>query len=141
LSQENVEIVRRVYDALRERDAATILELYDPDVTLVFAPGTVFDHIGEGTGRGGTYHGHQGLRIFDRDLRQTFEDVETNYEELTDAGERVVSVSRYRARGRDAIEVEGRPQFGVWTIDNRKITRVDWFASREEALEAAGLSP
>ncbi len=136
MSRENVEIVRRVYDALRERDAATILALYDREVEFHFAPGTLADHIGGG----GSYHGHEGLRAFDRDLRQTFEDFETNYEELIDGGERVVSVSRYRARGRGGIEVDGPVQFGVWTIQGDQITQVAWFASREEALRAAGLS-
>jgi hypothetical protein len=28
---------------------------------------------------------------------------------------------------------------GVWTLRDGKITRVVWFATREEALEAAGL--
>src|SRR5687767_291050 len=69
MSRENVEIVRRVYDALGNRDAETILDLYDPEVEFHFAPGTLADHIGGG----GTYRGHEGLRVFDRDLRQTFE--------------------------------------------------------------------
>jgi ketosteroid isomerase-like protein len=34
MSQENVEIVRRVYDAVARRDAETVLSLYDPDVEL-----------------------------------------------------------------------------------------------------------
>ena len=135
MTQENVEIVRRVYDALGNRDARTILALYDPEVEFYFSPGTLADHIGGG----GTYRGHDGLRAFDRDLREAFEDFETNYKELLDAGERVVSVSQYRAQGRAGIEVEGPLQYGVWTVAEGKITRVAWFASRDEALEAAGL--
>ena len=34
MSQENVEIVRRVYEAAARRDAANIFALYDPDVEL-----------------------------------------------------------------------------------------------------------
>ena len=136
MSQENVEIVRRVYEALRQRDAATILALYDPEVEFHFARGTLAEHIGGS----GSYHGHTGLREFDRDLRQTFSDFETNCEDLIDAGDLVVSVSRYRGRGRGGIEVDGPLQFGVWTIPRDQITRVEWFATREEALKVAGLS-
>ena len=31
-------------------------------------------------------------------------------------------------------------QYAVWTIRNGKVVRVVWFPTREEALEAAGLS-
>jgi ketosteroid isomerase-like protein len=136
MSEENVEIVRRVYAALSRRDAASVLALYDPEVEFYFSPGTLVDHIGGG----GTYRGHEGLRAFDRDLRQTFEDFETNCEELIDSEKRIISVSRYRARGRGGIEVDGPLQFGVWTIQGDKIARVAWFAALEEALEAARLS-
>ncbi len=137
MSEENVEIVRRVYDAVARRDAENVLALYDPEVEVRFSPGTLADRIGEA----GSFHGHDGLRAFDRELRQAFEEFETNYEELIDAGERVLSVSRYRATGRrSGIAIDGPPQFGVWTVGDGKVTRVDWFDSRDEALEAAGLS-
>ena len=137
MSQENLEIVRQVYDAVARRDAESVLALYDPDVEVRFAPGTLADRIGEA----GSFHGHEGLRAFDRELRQAFEDFETNYEELIDAGERVVSVSRYRATGRrSGVEIDGPPQFLTWTIRDGKVIRVDWYNRRAEALEAAGLS-
>jgi hypothetical protein len=34
-----------------------------------------------------TYHGYDGLRGFDREWREAFENVETNYDELIEAGE------------------------------------------------------
>src|SRR5918992_184524 len=34
MSRENVEIVRRVYEAAARRDSATVLALYDPEVEL-----------------------------------------------------------------------------------------------------------
>jgi len=137
MSQENVEVVRRVYDAVARRDTAGVLSFYDPEVELVSFSGTLADHMGQR----GVYRGHAGLRTFNRDLRDTFETIETSYEELIDAGNHVVSVSRYRARGRESgAEVAGPLQFGVWTIREGKIVRQLWFATRTEALEAAGLS-
>src|ERR671918_2716699 len=112
MSQENVEIVRRVFDAVAHRDRASILALYDPEVEVHFSPGTLADRMGETD----AFRGHEGLRAFDRELRQAFEDFETNCEELIEAGDRVVSVSRYRARGRrSGLVVDGPPQFGIWT--------------------------
>ena len=132
-----MEIVRRIYDALGRRDAATILALYDPEIEFRFHRGTVADRIG---GRL-VYSGHAGLRKFDSELREAFTNFETNYEKLLDAGERVVSVSRYQGQGRGSgVEVAGPVQFGVWTMQDGKVIRTEWFADREEALEAAGLS-
>jgi hypothetical protein len=88
-----------------------------------------------------TYHGYDGLRGFDREWREAFENVETNYEELIEAGEQVISIARYQVRGRTSgIEVEGPVQAGVWTIREGTIRRVVWFDTREEALEATGLA-
>ena len=137
MSQEHVEIVRSVFDAVARRDVERVLSLYDPEVEVRFAPGTLMDRLGQAGG----FYGVEGLRRFDRELRQAFEDFETNCEELIDAGELVVSASRYRARGRGSgIEVDGPPQFGVWTIRDGRVTRVVWFDTRDEALEAAGLT-
>ena len=137
MSRENVEIVRRIYDAVARRDTRTILALYDARVELRFSPGTLADHIVGGTL---VWVGHDGLRSFDRELREAFESFETTYEELIDGGEHVVSVSRYRGRGRrSGVEIDGPLQFGAWSIREGKVVRVDWFPSREEALEAAGV--
>jgi ketosteroid isomerase-like protein len=135
VSQENVEVVRRIYEAVARRDRAAILELYDAGVETVSSPGTLADHIGRRV-----HVGHDGLRAFDRELREAFASFETTCEELIDAGEQVVSVSRYRATGRKSgVEIDGPLQFGVWRVGGGKVTRVVWYPTRDEALEAAGL--
>ena len=147
MSAENIEVVRRIYEALARRDTTTIFALYDPEVEFYFARGTFQDRIGQAD----VYRGYAGLREIDRELRGAFENFETTSEDLIDAGERVVSVSRYRARGRSVsryrargrgsgVEVDGPLQFGLWTIRNHRVVRVDWFDTREQAIAAAGLS-
>ena len=54
MSEENVEIVRRVYDAAAQRDADGIFALYDPEVEL--------DASRLGLADLDVYHGHDGLR-------------------------------------------------------------------------------
>jgi ketosteroid isomerase-like protein len=62
-------------------------------------------------------------------------------EELIDAGERVISVKTTRGRGLASGAVVELHQCGIWTIRAGRIVRVEWLAAtREEALEAAGLS-
>jgi ketosteroid isomerase-like protein len=67
--------------------------------------------------------------------------MEYGYEELIDAGEHVISLLVYRGRGRvSGAEVE-MPVAIVETFRDGKIVRVVWFLRREDAFEAAGLSP
>jgi ketosteroid isomerase-like protein len=62
-----------------------------------------------------------------------------DFEELIDAGDRVVSVGTTRGRGRASGADVVWKHAGVWTIRDGKIVRVVWFNAREEALEAVGL--
>ena len=132
MSQENVEIVRQVYDAANRHDTERIFSLYDPEVEL--------DATRLEAGGARVYKGHEGLRAFFRGWNEAWEGVDYSYEELIDVGDdRVVSVVTRHGRGRaSGIEVE-RPFALVWTIGNGKVVRVVWFLERTKALEAAGL--
>ena len=56
-----------------------------------------------------------------------------------DAGDRVVVTARHRGRGRESgVSVDAR-FYEIYSLRDGKIVRVDEFAERIEALEAAGL--
>ena len=75
-----------------------------------------------------------------RDRYEAWESIEDECEELIDGGDHVVSVVNSRGRGRaSGVEVE-LTHAAVWTIGQGKVVRVAWFGTREQALEAAGLS-
>jgi ketosteroid isomerase-like protein len=134
VSEENVEIVRCVYEAAARHDAATVLTFYDPEVEFDFSPSPL-----GGLMRRGVYRGHEGVRRWSRERYESWEVIEDDCDELIDAGEQVVSVVTTRGRGRaSGAEVEWT-HHGVWTIRAGKIVRVAWFRTRDEALEAAGL--
>jgi ketosteroid isomerase-like protein len=65
--------------------------------------------------------------------------MEYDYDELIDAGERVISVVTRHGRGRASGAEVDWPLALVWTIRKGKVIRVVWFPTRAEALEAAGL--
>ncbi len=133
MSQENVEIVRQIYEAAAGHNAERIFALYDPDVELDAS-------CLEAVWMSGVYRGHQGLRDFFREWNEAWEGVDYSYEELIDAGAQVVSIVTRHAVGRaSGIELE-RPFALVWTVRNARVVRVEWFLSRAEAVEAAGLS-
>ena len=136
MSQENVEIVRRVYDAAARRDADTVLALYDLEVVLDPSRLGV-----AGVAGTSAYHGHEGLKRFFREWHEAWEDIEYDFEELLDGeGDRVISVVTRRARGRASGAAVERRFALVWTVRNRKIVQVVWFTNRADALEAVGLS-
>ena len=122
MSEENVEVVRRVYEAAAHRDAPTVLELYDPEVEL--------DATRLGVTDSDVYHGHDGLQSLFREFAETFDEIEYSYEELIDAGDQVISIVTRHARGRTSgVEVE-RPFTLLWTLRDGKVVRVVWYLTR-----------
>jgi ketosteroid isomerase-like protein len=122
MTLQNVEIVRRLYDAVARRDTVTVLELYDPDVEWDFSRHPYGHLIG-----GRVYRGHEGLRSFFGELHDAWESVEWDLVDLFDAGEHVILVVNQRARGRTSgAEVSGSA-VGVWTFRKGKVVRVVWF--------------
>ena len=135
MSQENVEIVRGIYDAVARRDDTTPFEVYAEDIVwdvsnarrAVLNPRPV-------------YHGHEGVREFWRDALSVFGDVNLDVEDLVDAGDRVLAVVREREVGRSSgVPVEAS-HLAVWTLADGKVTRLQIFDDRQRALEAAGLA-
>jgi ketosteroid isomerase-like protein len=133
MSQADVEIVRRVYEAAARRDSAAVIALYDPEVEL---DSTRLQIVGSA---GAIHHGHDGLRRFFRDWHEAWENVEYDYDELIDAGEHVISVVTRRGRGRASGAEVGFRVALVWTVRAGQVVRVVWYGSVEEALDAAGI--
>lgn len=132
---ENVEIVRRVFGAVARGDAAAVLSYYHPEVEWDHTAGPVRDLMGGPQ----VWHGHDGLRAWFREWYEAWENMEPDLVEVVDVGDQVVSVLDYRGRGRaSGIEVTIPRMAGLWTIENGAVTRVAWFSTRDEALEAAG---
>jgi ketosteroid isomerase-like protein len=73
------------------------------------------------------HRGHDGLRRFFAELREVWDQIEWEIQDLIDAGEHVILVAKQRSRGRTSgAEVTGSA-VGVWTLDNGKVVRVVWF--------------
>ncbi len=136
MSKENVEIVRRVYEAAARRDPTAIFALYDPQVEWDMS-----QHPYGEMSKGRVYHGHAGLRDWFSEWYEAFDDFEHDREDLVEVGEHVISVGTDRGRGRaSGADVRWNGIAGVWTIRHGKVVRVVWFRTREEALDAVGLS-
>jgi ketosteroid isomerase-like protein len=134
MSEENVENARWAYEAWNRRDFDQILELVDPEIEWTFAEG--FARL---PGVDTVYHGHEGIRRFWETFIEPWEQITIEVEELRDSGDYVVAFIRFRAVGRDGLEVDA-PFVHVLTIRESKVIRFEAFDDRAAALEAAGLS-
>jgi ketosteroid isomerase-like protein len=132
MSRENVEIVKGVMSRFEEGDREEWREHFDPNV--------VWDTSTSELPGASIYHGHEGVVRFFRDWLETWTDYEVATREYIDAGDGVVIVFRQSGTGRGSgVRVE-RDFFGVCDMRESKVVRFRLYESREEALEAAGLS-
>src|SRR6266550_7483692 len=129
MSQENVEIVRHTYAAFERGDLSAALDNADPDLVTYRADPEAR-----------TWHGHDGFLQAFADWTEGFDEFRATAKEFIDAGDRVIVRVHQTARGQSSgVPVEADFWF-VHTLGNAKVTRLDIFASKAPALEAAGLS-
>jgi ketosteroid isomerase-like protein len=131
MSEENVEIVRRSIEPMNRRDLPTLLSLYRSDVEV--------DWSRSRSPFKGVYRGHRGLETFLDLFWSTWEDVQLEPHDFTEAGSEVVLWNTAHMRGREGIEVSARTAL-VFTVENGQITCLRLFDELDEALEAVGLS-
>jgi ketosteroid isomerase-like protein len=131
MSEENVELVKRMYDAYRARDAEKALSYFAPDV-LVDAS-TLRPDIGEG-------HGREHVAAVVTSWTEPWEDWHEENEEIRDLGDAVLVISLQRGRGKGSgIEIESRFTL-LYEVRDGQITAMRMYGSTSDALEAAGLS-
>jgi ketosteroid isomerase-like protein len=133
MSQENVEVVRRAFEAGARGDVDSAAEFWDPDIVWRAAEGAI-DDVGE-------MHGLAAVRRYFQEGLDTFDDLSLVAEELRDVGDdRVLSIQRLKGRAKlSGIEIELR-YASVNTVRDGKIVRVREYLSVEDALKAVGLS-
>ncbi|HEX2129878.1 MAG TPA: nuclear transport factor 2 family protein [Solirubrobacterales bacterium] len=137
MSDENLEVVRRLYEAVARRDTEAALALYHPDVEFDGRRHRWSELI-SGSQR---FRGIEALRDWAREYYSAWEDLDDHLDEVIDAGgDQVISIVTTRGRGRaSGVDVELAGSAGVWTIHDGQITKVVWYSSPEEAFEAARL--
>jgi len=131
MSRENVEIVRGIWEADRQRDARAVRVAYAPEVEWEDTTGLWGDW--------GTARGPDGIQAAWRRWYEAFEDVRFEWDEVTDAGDDVVVTYRAHARGRGSGAVVDQAFTLLWTLRAGKVVRIRAYADRAEALGAAGL--
>jgi ketosteroid isomerase-like protein len=136
MSQENVERIRRFYDAWAAASSATdraaaISEFCEPDIewrALEHAPDA------------GIYRGRESLHAYLEEYRTILADIKTVNEELIDAGATdVIAVQFTTGQPSGSAHEVGHRQAIIFTLRGERVCRAREYPTKVTALEAAGL--
>ncbi len=136
MSRENIEVVGRLFAALQsvdignfERRFDEVQEIFDPEVEWVAPPHSLL--------ASEEHRGYDGVRRFWTQFLSAWDEYGVEVEELIDAGDQVVAVMRLSGRTNELEVDEARSS--LLTLRDGRIVRIEPFASKDDALEAAGL--
>jgi ketosteroid isomerase-like protein len=132
MSERNVELMRRFTEAWNSRDIEAISACCDTSIELH----SIFAAVG-----GGVYHGHDGLRTYQRDLEDAWGDeIRAEVEAFFDLGEQTLTFYAMHGRGqRSGTEVK-MPIAVVVRWRDGLLVYFKGYTDREEALRELGVS-
>ena len=126
MSEENVEVVRRLFETYNQGDLDGALACLAPDV--------VYE-----TGQELPARGPAEVRAMWERWESDWEAIGTEPEEFSDAGDRVLVTVHYSGRGSGSgIDLDDR-LFDVYALRDGKVVHKAEFRHRAEALAAAGI--
>jgi ketosteroid isomerase-like protein len=132
MSEENVEFVRQLFDLVNRGDLEGLAAVVPPHFELDFSASRGLNSK--------VYRGPGEISQLFADIPEAWSEYELFESEMIDAGDTVIRVGGVRGRGRGSgIEVmaEGAT---VWRFDGGTPASGTLHQSKEQALEAAGLS-
>jgi ketosteroid isomerase-like protein len=132
MSEENVEVVRQIYEAMERDGRDGVTRFVSPDIEL------------HGT-KGGLSEGHvaRGIQAvgetFDAWDVEAWEESRLTPKEFIDAGDQVVVLQHELRRGRGSgLEVESETAV-LFELRDGRVIRMQGFMNPDEALAAVGL--
>jgi ketosteroid isomerase-like protein len=131
MSEENVEVIRRGYEAFNRGDL---------DATVADFAST-FEYVATGAipGFEGAHRGPEGWKGLLSGFFDEFDDARVDIRELHEAGGQVLALATFRGRGKQSGAEASWDLWQLWTVREGKVLGGQGFTRREEALEAAGL--
>jgi ketosteroid isomerase-like protein len=132
MSQENVEVVRRMYELWNRGEFDAAVEMLDQDVVW-----NAYVHLPDS----GTRHGAGEVQQWAGEFLEAWGEIQVQIERLEEVGDdTVLALVRMTGRGRGSgAAVESGVDGHVWTIHDGKVTAVRMYQGAQDALEAAGL--
>jgi ketosteroid isomerase-like protein len=130
MSQENVEIVRRLYQAWQRDGFGVVPDLMDPAIEWANPSYAV---------EPGTHQGYEGFATAAKAVLSVYGDYHVSSVRFDDVGDRVAVRARVTTRSLgNNVPIDAERGY-VFDIRDGKIVRFAWFNDPAEALEAVGL--
>jgi ketosteroid isomerase-like protein len=134
VSQENVEIVLKAFDAYARHDYDAVLQAFEEDVVIT-QPSELLD------APSAQQHGHAGVLEALAIWPEQWDDYRVeSIRVLADPGDQVVVATTQSGRGKQSGVAVHMDFTFLFTLRDKKITEWRLFVHEAEALEAAGLS-
>jgi ketosteroid isomerase-like protein len=134
MSQENVEIVRRVIDVMDAEGFEAALPVF-----VDAAHSDVEWREDPAWPGSSSYRGVEQVRQVILDRMDTL-DFDQQTDDLIGVDDKVVALVRWVGRGKTSGAQGEMSMAMVWTIRDQAITRIEFFLDRAQALEAVGLT-
>ncbi|HEY6636597.1 MAG TPA: nuclear transport factor 2 family protein [Solirubrobacterales bacterium] len=131
MSEENIELSKRVVEAWNRRDVEATIALADPEV--------VWHPVLEETIEGQAYRGHAGLRQYYEDLADQGVESQGVLPEYRDLGDRVLGLGHLSFRSSSGVELDSEVAC-IWRWRDGRCVEAQTWLSHAHALEAAGIS-
>ena len=131
MSQENLAVIRGVYERFAGGDFTASLAVADRHVLFVLPPGFP---------ESGTYLGVEELIAYTRGFLEPWSRITIEAEELEPAGDSVFAAVCQRGEGEGSGASTEFRYFQVWSFRGGRVIRLENFRERDAALEASGLA-
>ena len=128
MASENLEIVKRGFDAFNERGIEGIIPLIHSDFEATTPPTLASEP--------DTYRGPDGIRRWFDSFDEVMDEIRWEPHRFREVGDRVVVEFTLRARGKTTGLDFGQDAVMVWEIRDGMASRLDLFQSLDEALVA-----
>jgi ketosteroid isomerase-like protein len=132
MPQENVEVVRRIIDAINRADIDAVVESATEDFVMDLS-----------SSRGllsGIHRGGEQAREAVEAFLEPWDSLRWEPELIELDADRVLTVNAFQMRGRGSGVDVNASGASIWTIRDGKAAAITLYQSKDEALEAAGLS-
>lgn len=128
MSEENVNVIRKGYDAFKRGDVLAVLGLLHPDLEICQSKELPW---------GGEYHGQHGAAAFFGKLKEKI-DSQMEPDFFVDAGGHVVAVGHSRGRVKATGQEFEVSAVHVWTVLDGKIKRLEAYIDTPKMLGFLG---
>jgi len=144
MAQENVEIVRRIYEALDLSVPGSVSSFGGSPESIrgLIDPGIEWQGPREFPDLAETVYGYEGMERYGAKVAEALDDYRMVPERFIDAGDdRVLVFSREGGRGKGSgAEVQTHLTAHLWMLKDGKALRMQSYWERADALDAVGLS-